>query len=187
MVRAIPNKAGATRPMDGEDLQTTHWEDARHWLSIYADLLEFKRGVLSQVARDIAKLQPTARKAADADLEIIGHQMQGYQTRLDLWYQRVWDLQGLWLDHEGRRVVHEGLEVALSKREFEFLQFLLAHPHRFFTTSQILSQAWARPDLFPEEVRNYVRQLRKLLVDLAIPADLLNKPGRGYSLVFRPR
>jgi hypothetical protein len=30
-----------------------------------------------------------------------------------------------------------------------------------------------------------VRRLRKILVDLEIPVDLVNKPGRGYSLVFR--
>jgi hypothetical protein len=49
-----------------------------------------------------------------------------------------------------------------------------------------MSRAWADPGLFPEEVRNYVRQVRKILVVRAIPADLVNKPGRGYSLVFRP-
>jgi len=36
-----------------------------------------------------------------------------------------------------------------------------------------------------QEVRNYVRRVRKILVELAIPVDLVNKPGRGYSLVFR--
>jgi hypothetical protein len=46
-------------------------------------------------------------------------------------------------------------------------------------------QAWADPALVPEEVRNYVRRVRKILVDLAIPVDLVNNPGRGYSLVFR--
>src|SRR5512135_1909477 len=44
------------RPMPGEDIKTTHWEDARHWMSIYADLLEFKRGILERVRRDIARL-----------------------------------------------------------------------------------------------------------------------------------
>jgi hypothetical protein len=34
-------------------------------------------------------------------------------------------------------------------------------------------------------VRNYVRRLRKILIDLAIPVDLVNKPGKGYSLIFR--
>jgi DNA-binding response OmpR family regulator len=154
-------------------------------MSIYADLLEFKRGILDRVRRDIANLQLPAQKAAAIDLEIIETQMLGYEQRLDLWYRRLWELHGLWLDPAGRMVRHEGQEVALTKREFQLLQFLLDHPHRFFTTTQILGQAWADPALFPEEVRNYVRRLRKILIDLAIPVDLVNKPGKGYSLVFR--
>ena len=154
-------------------------------MSIYADLLEFKRGILGRVERDIPNLQPQAQKAAAADLQIIEAQMHGYQERLDLWYRRLWDLHGLWLDPAGRMVRHKGRELALTKREFQLLQFLLDHPHRFFTTSQILNQAWVEPALFPEEVRNYVRRLRKILVALDIPVDLVNKPARGYSLVFR--
>jgi len=111
--------------------------------------------------------------------------MQGYEARLDLWYHRIWDLQGLWLDPAGRMIRHKGHDVTLTKREFQLLQFLLSHPHRYFTTTKILGQAWADPALFPEEVRNYIRRLRKILVDLAIPVDIVNKPGRGYSLVFR--
>ncbi|HYT12483.1 MAG TPA: winged helix-turn-helix domain-containing protein [Candidatus Nitrosopolaris sp.] len=174
-----------SRPLEGEDIGTTRWEDARHWMSIYADLLEFKRGILRRVERDVASLKPQAQQVAAVDLEIIETQMHGYQERLDLWYRRIWELQGLWLDPAGRMVRHRGREVALTKREFQLLQFLLDHPHRFFTTSQILGQAWADPALFPEEVRNYVRRIRKILVDLEIPVDLVNKPGRGYSLVFR--
>jgi hypothetical protein len=174
-----------SRPLEGEDIATTRWEDARHWMSIYADLLEFKVGILGRVRRDLASLSLPAQKAAAVDLEIIETQMHGYQDRLDLWYRRLWELQGLWLDPAGRMVRHQGNEVALTKREFQLLQFLLDHPHRFFTTTQILGQAWADPALFPEEVRNYVRRLRKILVDLGIPVDLVNKPGRGYSLVFR--
>jgi len=165
-------------------LKTTHWQDARHWISIYADLLEFKHGLLERVARDLLHLQPTARSAAAADLKIIEDQMMGYQTRLDLWYKRVWDLNGLWLDVEGRKVRHAGGVAELTKREFQLLKFLVDHPHRYFTTAQILGQAWSDPALFPEEVRNYVRRLRKILVELGVPVDLLNKAGRGYSLVF---
>jgi hypothetical protein len=174
-----------SRPLEGEDIGTTRWEDARHWMSIYADLLEFKRGILGRVRRDLASLSPPAQIAAAVDLEIIESQMDGYQERLDLWYRRLWELQGLWLDPAGRMVRHQGNEVSLTKREFQLLQFLLDHPHRYFSTSQILGQAWADPALFPEEVRNYVRRLRKILTDLKIPVDLVNKPGRGYSLVFR--
>jgi DNA-binding winged helix-turn-helix (wHTH) protein len=185
--RKMANKAASrlARPLRGENLKTTHWEDARHWMSIYADLLEFKRGILERIRRDVAKLMPPAQKAAMADLEIIETQMKGYEMRLDLWYRRVWELHGLWLDPAGRLIRYRGRELSLTKREFQLLQFLLDHPHRYFTTAQILGQAWADPALFPEEVRNYIRRLRTVLTDFGVPADLVNKPGRGYSLVFR--
>jgi DNA-binding response OmpR family regulator len=154
-------------------------------MSIYADLLEFKRGILGRMERDLSRLQPLAQKAAAVDVQIIETQMLGYQERLDLWFARLWELQGLRLDPEGRMIRHRGREVALTKREYQLLQFLLDHPHRYFTTTDILGRAWADPALFPEEVRNYIGRLRKLLVDLEIPVDLVNKPGRGYSLVLR--
>ena len=84
-----------SRPLEGEDIATKRWEDARHWMSIYADLLEFKVGILGRVRRDLANLSVPAQKAAVVDLEIIETQMQGYQDRLDLWYRRLWELQGL--------------------------------------------------------------------------------------------
>ncbi len=171
--------------LEGEDLATTHWEDARHWIAIYADLLRFKTGLLDRVRREVPNLLPAAQKAAVEDLAIIESQMHGYEVRLELWYQRLWELQGLRLDPEGPMIRHRGREAHLTKREFQLLQFLLDHPHRYFTATQLLSRAWADPALFPEEVRNYVRRIRKLLRDLELPAQLVNRPGRGYSLEFR--
>lgn len=179
-------RTSRSRPLEGEDISTERWEDARHWMSIYSDLLEFKRGILGRMQRDLPGLHPTAQQAAAVDLQIIETQMLGYQQRLDLWFARIWELQGLQLDPEDRMVRHRGRDVTLTKREFQLLQFLLEHPARYFTTAQILGQAWADPALFPEEVRNYVLRLRRILRELEIPVDLVNKPGRGYSLVFRP-
>ena len=82
-------------------------------------------------------------------------------------------------------VRHQGREAHLTNREFQLLQFLLDHPHRFFNADQIKDRAWAEPGLFAEEVRNYVRRVRKILADLEIPCDLVNRPQKGYSLVFR--
>ena len=172
-------------PLAGEDIGTTHWEDARHWMSVYADLIQFKIGLLDRVKRELPKLKPAAQRAASQDLGIIEDQMEGYQVRLDLWYQRVWELQGLMLDPEGRIIRYRGAEESLTGREFQLLKFLLAHPHRFYTANQILGQAWADPALFPEEVRNYVMRVRKILSRLEVPCDLVNRPGRGYSLQFR--
>lgn len=153
----------ASRPLDGEDIGTTRWEDARHWISIYADLLEFKRGILDRIERDLTKLAPIARRAAEADVKIIESQMVGYQKRLELWYRRVWELTGLWLDREGRVIHYNDREGTLTIREFQLLEFLLGHPNRYFTVAQILSTAWWEPDLSPEEVRNYVRRVRKVM------------------------
>jgi DNA-binding response OmpR family regulator len=154
-------------------------------MSIYVDLLDFKRGILDRVKRDLSRLAPVAQRAAEADLKIIESQMDGYQKRLDIWSRRVWDLHGLSLDPAGRIIRYKDGEATLTAREFQLLQFLLDHPRRYFTVNQILSQAWAEPALSPEEVRNYVRRVRKVLVALAIPCDLVNRPGRGYSLEFR--
>src|SRR2546422_11435084 len=97
-----------SRPLEGEDLETTRWEDARHWMSIYADLLEFKRGILGRVERDLSNLLPLAQKAAAADLEIIEEQMRGYEARLDIWYRRLCGLHGMGLDPVGRIVRQQG-------------------------------------------------------------------------------
>ena len=178
-------KGPARGPLEGEDIETEHWEDARHWMSIYDDLIRFKVGLLERVRRELPKLHPVAQRAANVDVIYIEAQMGGYHERLDLWYQRVWKLQGLWLDPTDRVVRHQGKEAALTTREFELLQFLLDHPHRFYTTSQITGFAWSDAALSPEEVRNYVGRVRKILARLAIPCDLVNRPGRGYSLTFR--
>lgn len=182
---ATKSKLRTSRGMPGENIKTTHWEDARHWLSIYADLLEFKRGILERVRKDIGRLPAPAQVAAAEDLQIIAEQMKGYEERLDIWNRRIWELQGLLLDGSARVVRHKGREDNLTNREFQLLKFLLDHPHRYFTTAQILSMAWSDSALFPEEVRNYVQRIRKILADLEVPAELVNKPRRGYSLVFR--
>lgn len=180
-VETIPSSG-----LEGENLETGHWEDARHWMAIYSDLLRFKLGLLERVQREVPKLHPVAQKAAITDVAIIERQMQGYQTRLDLWYRRLWDLEGLVLDPEGPTIHHRGRQGHLTRREHQLLQFLIDHPHRYFTSHQLVARAWSEPSLFPEEVRNYVRRIRKILADLEIPCQLLNRPGRGYSLVLRP-
>lgn len=174
------------RPLEGEHLDTSTAADARHWISIYSDLISFKLGLLARIRRDIQKLNPIAQLSAATDLVLIEQQRDGYHGRIRLWYQRLWDLQGLWLDSDTRMVRHGEKYLTLTRREFQLLSFLLAHPNRFFTSTQIVGQAWADRALSPEEVRNYVLRLRKALVELEIPCDLVNRPGRGYSLIFRP-
>jgi DNA-binding response OmpR family regulator len=69
-------------------------------------------------------------------------------------------------------VRHEGQEAALTRREFQVLGFLLDHPHRFFSVDKISGQAWTDPDISPEQVRNYVLRLSRILARLEIPCEL---------------
>jgi DNA-binding response OmpR family regulator len=71
------------------------------------------------VRSDVAALHPTARKAVEMDVRIIEDQMQGYQVRIELWYTRLWELHGFRLDPASRLIRHQGMEVALTKREFQ--------------------------------------------------------------------
>src|SRR5437588_12947696 len=93
-------------------------------MSIYDDLMRFKLGLLERANRELAKLHPAARQAANEDVDFIEAQLEGYYQRLDLWYQRVWKLHGLWLDQSGRVVRHKGKETVLTTRELEMQQFL---------------------------------------------------------------
>jgi DNA-binding winged helix-turn-helix (wHTH) protein len=177
----------ASRPLEGEDIETTQWEDARYWIGVYDDLLNFKLVLLDRVRHELPKMLPVAQKAAAEDNTIIERQREGYQLRLDLWYERVWDLQGIWLDPKGRVVRHQGQEAALTRREFQLLGFLVDHPHRFFSTDKIRGQAWTDADVSLVQVRTYVLRIRRILVRLEIPCEVLNRPGQGYSLVFSRR
>jgi DNA-binding response OmpR family regulator len=174
-----------SRALEGEDIKTTHWEDAHHWMSTYADLIEFKRKILDRVTRDIAKLDRVAQNAVLADVSLIENQMAGYEKRLELWSRRVRDLHGLWLETATRTIRYKDREATLTTREFQLLHFLLDHPGRYFTVNQILTEAWAEAALFPEEVRNYVQRLRRVLEALEAPCFLVNRPSRGYCLEFR--
>ena len=176
--------APAQGPLEGEDIETEHWEDARHWMSIYDDLIRFKLGLLDRVKRELPKLHPVAQKAAEVDVTFIETPDGRLLRRLDLWYQRVWQLQGLWLDPDGRycatretRRSHEpGVRVAPVPPRPPSPLLHLVPDHGICLVGL---------RLFPEEVRNYVSRVRKILARLEIPCDLVNRPGRGYSLTFR--
>ena len=154
-------------------------------MSIYADLIEFKQGILDRVKRDVGKLPPVARQAAETDVLIIESQMYGYQKRLELWQRRLADLNGLSLDPERPILHYKGEQARLTMREQQLLRIFLEHPYRYFTVPQILDQAWGQSNLFPEQARSYVARLRRIFAALQVPCDIVNRPGRGYSLEFR--
>ena len=172
-------------PLDGEDLETTHWQDARHWMDIYGALIRLKSDVAERVRVELPELPPLGQRAARKRLASLEAQISGHHARLQLWTRRAWQLHGMWLDRSERILRHaDGRTAALSGREFEILRLLLDNPEHFYTTSQIASLAWSDPGLRAEQVRNYVSRVRKLLARMEIPCVLTTRAGGGYAIVF---
>ena len=91
------------------------------------------------------------------------------------------DDDGLMVDVAGRRAVLGGQELALTVREFELLAFLIQHPGRAFTRSELLDQVrgWTFGD--HSTVTVHVRRLReKIERDPAKPVRVTTVWGVGY-------
>lgn len=95
--------------------------------------------------------------SSDTDERVMETNLRRLQSRLELWERRLWDLAGLDLDVRRRVLTYAG---------------------------QLVSLAWAAPELSPEQLRTYVVRLRRHLVTSGVPAQLVSEPRRGYGLVF---
>src|SRR5437016_3410563 len=94
------------RLLEGEDPGTLHPGDARHWISIYVELLNFKDSLIERSATEMRRLSAPARAELGAgDVRALLDQRQRWQSRLDFWYERYWDLHGLELDDETHAVM----------------------------------------------------------------------------------
>ena len=170
--------------LEGEDPSTVYADDARHWVTIYGELVAFKLGVQVRVRRALEQVPQEARSQAQGDLDLIEAQLRRARERLAFWYSRQWELIGLDIDRETRIVRHRGNEITLTGRELQLLQFLAAHPNRYFPVEALINEAWHDSRLVPEQLRLYVARLRRKLQKIGMPGQLDNKPGRGYGLFF---
>jgi len=91
---------------------------------------------------------------------------------------------GLLLDHEQRRVLVDGAEVALTFQEFELLAFLAARPATVFSRADLVRKVWQRD--FTADSRTvdvHVSRLRRKLGP-AYGRCLVTEYRVGYQ--FRP-
>jgi len=89
---------------------------------------------------------------------------------------------GLVVERWGRRVLRDGVELVLTRREFELLEYLARHPDRVFTRSQLLSAVWdiTDPRYAPDRtVDVHVSRLRRKLGP-GHAAALQSLRGVGY-------
>ena len=176
------------RLLEGEDPGTSFARDARHWVSVYREMIVFKEDLLSRVEERLPRLPRVGRAdVIENDITLITEQLQRYRRRLDFWFARQWELEGLQIDDEERTVGYRDRIIALTKREFQLFSFLLTRSPKFVSPSRLLVDAWHDGNLPEETLRTYVSRLRSKLASLGGPASIANQPRRGYAIVFTPR
>jgi two-component system phosphate regulon response regulator PhoB len=90
------------------------------------------------------------------------------------------------LDPAGHRVSSDGQEVRLGPTEYRLLEFLMTHPDRVYSRTQLLDRVWGA-NVYVEErtVDVHVRRLRKAL--MANDADSYIQTVRGSGYRFSTR
>ena len=85
------------------------------------------------------------------------------------------------VDAAARRATLDGVELALTSREFDLLAFFLAHPGRAFTRAELLAQVWGWEFGDQSTVTVHVRRLReKVEADPTQPRRIATIWGTGY-------
>ena len=93
----------------------------------------------------------------------------------------VVQLGGLRLDPASHRVSDNGEPVVLGPTEFRLLHFLMTHPERVHSRTQLLDQVWG-DHVFVEErtVDVHIRRLRKALEPTRLDRLVQTVRGTGY-------
>ncbi|MCH3972751.1 MAG: response regulator transcription factor [Oscillospiraceae bacterium] len=86
----------------------------------------------------------------------------------------------LLLDIARRTVLVEGEEVALSKKEFDVLYYLLKHRNRVLTYEQIYETVWN--DIYMEDKSTIFFQIKQLRRKLGDPELIKSVHGIGYRI-----
>ncbi len=92
------------------------------------------------------------------------------------------------LDTAGHRVTADSSEICLGPTEYRLLHFLMTHPERVYSRSQLLDRVWGA-NVYVEErtVDVHVRRLRKALADHGADAYIQTVRGAGYRFSTRNR
>jgi hypothetical protein len=81
------------RLLEGEDPDSTHVDDATHWIAVYGELLGFKEKVVEAAASSATQLPKDAQPEAGADLTILEAERQRLERRYQFWNARLAQLR----------------------------------------------------------------------------------------------
>jgi DNA-binding response OmpR family regulator len=180
--------ARTDRLLEGENPTSMFKQDARHWIAVYRQMISFKDQLLGRMRVQVRTLSPAARQEVIVnDVSVLELQLKRYQRRIEFWYARQWELEGLSVDEKTRTIGYRQHAIHLTKREFQLFARLADRSPAYTSAEQLLSDAWRDPGLPQETVRTYIVRLRRKLAELDAPVQIANRSRRGYSLVFDDR
>ena len=76
------------RLLEGENRESYDADDVRHWRSVYADLVRFKKQLLSQTRELIEQVPDTKKELAGVDIPFLVAEMQRLERGLEFWESR---------------------------------------------------------------------------------------------------
>ena len=115
----------------------------------------------------VARIQAVLRRASASSEEVI-------------------DAGVLQLDAAGHRVLSSGQEIKLGPTEYRLLQFLMTHPERVYSRTQLLDRVWGA-NVYVEErtVDVHIMRQRKALSDAGADDYIQTVRGAGYRFSAR--
>ena len=166
--------------------------------------LDFARRLRKQDAtREVPIIMLTARADEDHKVQGLDSGADDYVTkpfstrellaRINAVLRRRNDNEGtvlragdLTIDTVGHRVSVAQETLSIGPTEYRLLRFLMAHPERVYSRSQLLDQVWGS-DVYVEErtVDVHIRRLRKLLEPFAYDNLIQTVRGAGYRFSAR--
>lgn len=94
-------------------------------------------------------------------------------------YEPIVIADNLLFDPRQGRLIHEGIEIPLARKEAKILKMLLSHPNEIISTQTLIESAWDfHEEATEESLRTHIKNLRKHLGKETI----LNIRGQGYSI-----
>lgn len=93
------------------------------------------------------------------------------------------EIGGLQLDPSSHRVYGDGQEIEIGPTEFRLLHFLMTHPERVYSRSQLLDYVWGDHVVVEERtVDVHIRRLRSALEATGHDELIQTVRGAGYRL-----
>jgi two-component system copper resistance phosphate regulon response regulator CusR len=164
----------------------------RDGLSILKDLREhgFKKPVLILTSRDAVEDRVAGLDAGADDYLVKPFAFAELVARLRAILRRnipdrelILRADNLELDLVAHRVVRNGVELDLSHREFELLEFLLRHRNTTVTRDMISREVWKEPDgVWTNVIEVYINALRKKVEQPNQRQLIQTVRGVGYAL-----